>query len=1006
MAGYETHVFEAEDMAIDGVNWRVADDDEGWWYTGAPSRGKMLQGSFGAQANATHSVTIGTAGAFNVWVRYADNVPYRGPFTVTLSQNGVIKGTQTYDTATLHGPGDPAGQAKWGGDYADWVWVPLQVQLDTGPVDIAMSKAGPIVASWVARLVDCFVISNDPNYVPTIADFAVPLYLKVRMDAQHPEPCVIHMWGRFPRGPQYYLEGINFYNNQVVDPQYYTGYNPSGPNPTFLVANQESPWFNIGPHLLPVNPHVLWFNAILEYDNNLSDSKYSVILSTTPSDAGIVHQFSRTGTGDSMLVRVDPRHVDQAKGDLELSQSDRAAANFPVKRPAAFPIFTGCSIGSRYQPTTASNEIQTLINLGYDGTTSNDPLLLQNGFTKIAAMTYVWGYWYNNCMSDLKLAALTTDIQGAAQPFISAGVTNNVVAWLLMDEPGSTSMEHLAGNPTATPPMPPCPTDTAAFRLYLQGLGLQPANFGKASWTDVYPSNDSANSPRLYYYTANFRSQLLANYFKAVTDALHAVVPGAKTTANFAEELTFNGNLLYGGVDWFTILRQGALTYGWTENWLAYTATYQLSGYRADFLRSASGGQFGMYNVLKSPWDTAAVQAANIGHGAKASFDYNFGPDWSGAADGSSSNYARYPTLHKMHAAVSSVELELVNANVPRSKIALLYSHATDVWTLNDVFSDYGKERQGLFLLLRHLGYTLDIITEQDVLDGKLISGKYQGAFLTGSHFRRDAALALVAWVQNGGRLYYNAGSLTSDEFNQPLNLDGTLGIARQDYVFKQPAGRELYELPFATNNDPFTFNGTALEGIIGVQKIAGSAPGGATVMATFAADGSPAALSKACGAGQAIFCGVFPGLAYQKSGVLAMQQANTANPARATYGAPSFDAGYRLLVAAMLEGLDYRPPALTSDYLVEANLLDGPQHQIIALSNWTGESRTNLTITVQASTHFAPPYAALGTVTSSTQQQGVLTLTLNQLDEADFIVLPKRKVCCWRRAFQRQVFW
>lgn len=991
----ETHIFEAEDMQVDGVNWQIVDHDNGWWYTGSPSRGKMLWGYNGGQGTATTTATIVNGGAFNVWVRYTDAKLYRGPFTVTLKQGGVTKATQTFDSVSLHADDNPDGQALYGADYENWIFLSFPATLSAGTVTVELTKANPIGISWVSRLVDCFVITNDLEYTPKIEDFAVPLYLKVTMGATQAQPCVVHLSGRRPFGPYYYLPGINFWSNAVVENQYYTGYVAGGENPNFLKAGQSSPWYNVGPQLYPVGSHALWFSAMFEYPYNFpSSSDYTVSLSTTPSDAGIFKQFKRIGSGYAMLVNVDPRHTDLAKSDLEYSQSDLDAANFVPERPSLFPVVTGCAIGSSYQPTTLNNELQTMMNLGYNGMGGYDSLFYANGFDKISAFNYLYYAQYNNNdMSDLRLDDIKAYMASAVKPYSEAGVTDDVFAWFLQDEPGSMSMEHIAGNPNATPPVEPCPTCSAAFRLYLEGLGLNPADLGGVVWADIYPSNDPVNSSKLYYYTVNFRSTILANFFKAATEALHEILPYAHTTADFAEELTMNGNMLTSGVDWFTILRGGGLNYGWTETWLAYAVSRQITGYRADFLRAASPGeQFGMYNILTSSWDTACKQTANIGHGAKATYDYNFGPDWSGAADGSSSYYARYPTMQKMHAAVARVEENLVASSVPFSRIALIYPQATDVWGLTDTtdgISEFGKERIGLYLLLQHLGYPVDIVTEDDIADNQLTGRQYAAAFLSGSHMRRDAALKLITWVQAGGRLYYNAGSLMYDEFNQALNLDGTLGIPRKAFTLKQHAGREIYELPGTTNADPFKYGTTTLEGIIGVQKLNGTAPSGSTVLATFTADGTPAVLTKALGSGKLFYCGTFPGLAYQKSGVLAKQAADTADPNRATYGPPSYEAGYRALFSAILSGLAFAPPALASNYLVEANVLEGPQGRTIALANWSGAQITNLTITMPVLGAVGTPTAALGSITDASLTGGVLTLTLDALDECDFITVP-----------------
>ena len=59
--------------------------------------------------------------------------------------------------------------------------------------------------------------------------------------------------------------------------------------------------------------------------------------------------------------------------------------------------------------------------------------------------------------------------------------------------------------------------------------------------------------------------------------------------------------------------------------------------------------------------------------------------------------------------------------------------------------------------------------------------------FVQGAQLNADAATALAAWVKEGGTLYLGAGSAQFDQYNQPMDFDGQLGIKRGAFTLAQP---------------------------------------------------------------------------------------------------------------------------------------------------------------------------------------------------------------------------
>ena len=973
--------FQAESMSCDGKNWQVVDHFDGW-YNGLPSGGKMLWGGQGGQGTATKKGMIKKAGTYKVWSRHMD-APVQGPFKLTFKQEGAVVGEITYETKSLRQT--EAEKAKWGAGYGTLVWESGTVELKAGPVEVVLTKADPLnPPHWMDRYLDCFVLTDDLNYEPDIKDFASPLYLKIKMGASLKVPCVVHLWGFLPAAP-WFLQHNNIYTDGMVAGAY-TGFKPKGPNPNFFSANGESTWVNIAPLLAQIRESTVLLTAEQDYPTPLPAVDFTAYLSRTPSEEGLIKKFTRTGSGGGMLLLVNPLKPEEVRSDLECSGT---TANYtatlpptPGKRPAKFPVITGCNVASDfYQPRTMSNETNTLSAMGISSIAYPDPFYEKHGFRGIVAFNTIGHLTqgYNFCQP--KTTEIHDLLRSAAQTMIDKGRVKDVITWNLMDEPNSVSLDHMIG----------CPVCAKGPREYLQKAGMQPADFGKQTWEEIAPVKDGKGNAKLYYYTALYRNQVIANLLKIGTDSVRELIPDAKTCTNIAEDLTYGGNMLANGVDYF-LLQKEAVTYGWEEDWMNASCTAQLSGYRADFLRAACnqrGQEFGGYVVIKEPWDTAAKAAVNIGHGYHSIYYYNYGPQYVCPADAHSFQLEIYPALREVNYGIGAVEDYLLHARVPQSKIALLYSHTTDIWTLGDNTSNFGKERMGLYLILRHLGYPVDILTEQDLLEKK--AAPYQMIFLVGSHIRAEAVPPLRQWVRDGGRLYCAPGSLQYDQFNKPLGLDDSLGISRKAYEVQENFGIDAYCAPRKVL-DTVDYHGQAMEAICGLQRM--TTPEGATVLATFA-DKSPAVCSKPEGKGAIVFSSFFPGLAYLRAGVITrdaywkVKQKENKRPA--SFTAKSYPPAYRALFSAMLQGLPYQPAASTSNYLVEANLMESDNGIVVTLANWNGEPLKDVTITVRTTAKVGKPFAAINKLKSVVQKNGEYTLTLD-LNITDFIVFPYAK--------------
>lgn len=826
-----------------------------------------------------------------------------------------------------------------------------------------------------------------------------PLYVRVRMLNQR-EPCVIHVFGiKFGGG---FTPHANIWEDGMKVNEVSTHYPDNLPR--FLAGNDASPWVDLTSlGLTPYGDNMVQFFAVQEttsgyaqYDPGLPSASFSISVSTTPSEAGLIKTFTRTGSGSGMMLSIDMSKPAQVKDDLATSRWQNAAARTlpPArgKRPAKFPIMTMCAVPSNFfQAQTVETEIDTLARLGFNDITLHDPVWYRAGFTFAAGGTnYRYApYIIDNerANPDRKLIAeyVTRDLTKSLKTIKPEALTY----WTLYDEPSANSMEYIAASPVCQ----------VKFREYLQRTGLTPQYFGVTTWDEVLPTADRSK-PKLYYHTAMYRGQQLVDLFKAGTDPLKAILPGVPTTANFSDEVETVGSMFASGVDQFALFEQEGLRLGWTESWMPWTASLQLNGYLTDFLRAAvdghGTGQFGIYNCRgwgdKLFWDIAAKKVSAIGHGAQQIFDYNWGPYYAMAVDTGSHKLNWYPALQIPNYAIGQVEDYLVGAQVPKSKIALVYSHATDIWTLGESGPAFGQEMAGLWLLLRHLGYPVDIVQEKDIAADKLARDRYAAVFCTARHLLDSAVPPLLAWLKAGGVLYLSPGALAYNQYNEPLGFDARAGIERKAYMQVATPGVAI-AFPALKDLMPVTFGTARLETLAGYQLFP-PAPAGATVLATFA-DGSPAVWTKRIGKGLLECSGFFPGLAYEKAGVLTRQERDRLDPAFPSQSSTDWPAAHRALLAALLAPAGIARPVTTSHYLVEADRLEGPvthPGMVIAITNWTGQPLKNVQITLPLGKLQGVPVTVVNPILSHKISHGLLTVTLNLNGPVDFLVVPLKK--------------
>jgi len=295
------------------------------------------------------------------------------------------------------------------------------------------------------------------------------------------------------------------------------------------------------------------------------------------------------------------------------------------------------------------------------------------------------------------------------------------------------------------------------------------------------------------------------------------------------------------------------------------------------------------------------------------------------------------------------------------AKVALLYSSASDVWTVGET-PVYGFARMHTWLALAHAQVPVDVVSEQQAAAG-LLDG-YQVCYLSGPNLARAAAEKLKAWVQRGGRLWLTAGAASRDEFNRPLDvLDDLLPAERGAVSDLQKFTNSGRYLSMLSAKDEVQWQGGAA-GVLAVKQSL-TPRGGATVLAAFN-DQSPAAVRGKAGKGEIYCAGFLPALAYIKPALDArkaleerLKQAQSGGAALSAEEAKDaallersanpwkFPAGVRQFILGPVRGAAVAAPIACSVPLVDAVYMAHEQGVLVPLANYTLEPIERLSLRV-----------------------------------------------------------
>lgn len=449
-----------------------------------------------------------------------------------------------------------------------------------------------------------------------------------------------------------------------------------------------------------------------------------------------------------------------------------------------------------------------------------------------------------------------------------------------------------------------CPHCAARFRGYLRERGLQLADLGATSWDDVRPADPAANAPAEFdraaglqaYHTAMFVNYATAQLFTPLREALRQANRAtrlARQTDPAAElarrplvySYALRGNTyLMGGhsLDFFDFYRHA-------DNGFVYETSnrdpriWHWDSHLCDVGRIVASREDLQFGIYVKPHRGAPIQRAMsaLARGATLLYWYTYGPDWA-KGDTFAGEEDALAGASRAARLIAASEETLYGAQWAESpQIAIVSPRSSEIWmrrtgTPPDRAAAW-ENAKWIYTALTHAHLPVDPLDEGALEEWPADSlRRYRVIYISGPNLTAAATRKLAAWVAAGGVLVTTGGGMRCDEANQPSDaMNQLLGLKSR----QAPEMWKRVKLYGATALESFMDKSTslapppleaALQGVaawdLKIQPVIGREildPAAETQIHARYLDGGVAVTQRNHGRGQAIVCGLFPGLEY-----------------------------------------------------------------------------------------------------------------------------------------------
>jgi hypothetical protein len=375
----------------------------------------------------------------------------------------------------------------------------------------------------------------------------------------------------------------------------------------------------------------------------------------------------------------------------------------------------------------------------------------------------------------------------------------------------------------------------------------------------------------------------------------------------------------------------------------------------------------------------------DLGHGMKIVNLFEFRPVQAAYTENHVSLPAMYEEVRRSFCELAQFE-DIVQAGHVRAGLAgLWFSETGDIW--DDNAGSCAAAKRALYLAVRHAQIPLDVVVEEDALNGAL--GEYRVLYLTDVHVGREASAAIANWVRQGGRLFATAGAGMRDELDRPNDgMQALFGVEPLERIAPPAAqvGFIKQDLPFVEPLDTVAWpEGDTVREMPAIGVVSRVKVNDAETVATFR-DRSPAVTVRRAGDGTVTYCAFLPGLSYFSGAVprRPVDRGSTDN-AMSHFMPSDFNSAAADLIARPADGL--QRPVVCSQPLVETTVVGSKHGVVIPLVNWGPQPVTGLCVTVAIPLPAKTASLASGRPVARSSGQGAAVFTLD-LEIADALIL------------------
>lgn len=940
-------------------------------------------------AIASKDIEVPASGKYNLWVRYESCYGFGSVFKISVIQNGRIKAENIFgrkeDKKYFPFNKGYTQQFPWYWHNTDYVYQGMSIDLDAGKAQIIISKDKNQKPA-AKRVIDLVYLTDDLNIVPgndwnwrgenappIISRFKTPLYLNITATEG---TCSVQVQ------PTLYLIG---YYKGPRDIYYALKDRLSEEKPKkgqMLSAGESTGWQRIEVSTV-MSPELTFIKKgngkiLVEIANEKPGKVVKSIELKEPDETRSVivaigkKRYEEGLLGNNQALTVEEIMQKQKKILDEYKISGKPAKNLLLKfglgrqyLKEQFELAIACGAnGAAYSSQPEIFGIKPTL-IGFD--TSVGALSVQNQHMKKEC--------YEGDFSSLeaRYKKIAEDVETALGRKIPYRIK-------LIEESGPPSFETLMTYNGMK----------ERFVDYLKEQGL--------SLEDTEKDSDIA-----FYHKHRFRALVFARLNAKATELIEKYFPaGTRTNSGSFYPTTGSAPTLARGDDPFLLFKERGVTEYSSEISWGWGGTPDYIGPQTQSYEAAIGRALSKY--YNCPMGSYLIADGNRGYTGDyvelASYPmytqdfkwlhyYYFGwimeCTFIGCPD-------VLKGIKRTSYTLGVVEEDLLNSKLVPARIAIGWSSSTDIWDL--ALKDenpklpgncvYPQERQNLYLLLRHLHYPCDVISEEDIIDGYLKN--YDVFVMVGDHIKEQAAEQIKKWVENGGILISVAGGGFYNHYNKPLKtLLPVYGI-KDSYLKKEAlALRPKLELLHAKTLDRVIFkeiSGKRISFEVYGYKQAFQ-PDSCRVLATYE-DGEAACVMNSFGKGKAIIMGFLPGATYFKPAIPLKPFGRGGLDDLSGFVPVSFKKDIPDLFSYFLS--DVKREVVCSEPLVEPIVRKTDTGYVIPLINYTGKKIAKLSIkfTPQDFNELKSVSSAFSKINSTKKTKEGYIIELGNLDKFD----------------------